>query len=123
MTPFVASEIAAARSSVPMMPLPEVLAPRPPPPRPVLTEDGRLPPTPAAKAAALVHPPTDRPTCVICMQEMVTNIPPGVEGRSEAIWCGHAFHSHCLSEWRIVAMKGPMDCPFRCQQMMLGLED
>ena len=32
-------------------------------------------------------------------------------GQCEAIWCGHTFHSHCLSEWSIVAMKGPMHCP------------
>lgn len=92
--------------------------PQPPPPRPVLSEDGHVLPTPAAKAAALEVPsvPADAPLCIFCRAPMQNT------DRCEAIFCGHAFHSVCLSEWRVCANKGPNDCPFRCrapQQQML----
>ena len=63
--------------------------PQPPPPRPVLSEDGHVLPTPAAKAAALEVPsvPADAPLCIFCRAPMQNT------DRCEAIFCGHAFHS------------------------------
>lgn len=93
--------------------------PRPPPPRatpaperPVLSPDGRVLPTPAAKAAAAAMPEqTDGPLCIFCRSNMNSN------EDCEALWCGHAFHRVCLVEWRICAGKGPQDCPMRCQSL------
>ena len=90
---------------------PKAAAPTPPPPRPLTSDDGRMLPTPAAKAAAKASPPEEGegPLCIICRAVMHNH-----EAR-EAIFCGHTFHRLCLIEWRICANKGPQDCPFRCR--------
>lgn len=90
---------------------PKAAAPTPPPPRPLMSDDGRMLPTPAAKAAAKASPPEEGegPLCIICRAVMHNH-----EAR-EAIFCGHTFHRLCLIEWRICANKGPQDCPFRCR--------
>ena len=30
------------------------------------------------------------------------------------IWCGHSFHSYCITEWRILCNKPEDHCPLRC---------
>ena len=84
----------------------------PPPPRPVLDEDGSVLPTPAAKAAAAAAMPAQEggPLCIFCRCVMRQQEP------CEALWCGHAFHSGCLREWRVCANKGPEECPHRCHR-------
>lgn len=83
----------------------------PPPPRPVLDEDGSVLPTPAAKAAAAAMPAQEGgPLCIFCRCVMRQQEP------CEALWCGHAFHSGCLREWRVCANKGPEECPHRCHR-------
>ena len=114
-TTLLLSFLAEATMDIP----PKAVSPFPPPPRPILSEDGSVLPTPAAKAAAKAHPPpaSDGPLCIICRAPMSS------QEDCEAIFCGHAFHSICLREWRICARKGPLDCPFRCvpAPQMLGL--
>lgn len=101
-------------------------APMPPPavpPRPSLSPEGNILPTPAAKAAAAAMPPVSEAgvLCVICQSVMGSDEP------REALWCTHTFHQSCLREWRICANKGPQDCPHRCRPApgpspLLGLE-
>ena len=81
----------------------------PPPPRPVLAEDGSVLPTAAAKAAAKAHGPVQEgPMCVICQ------MPLRASEERESLWCSHTFHRACVVEWRVCSNKGPQDCPFRC---------
>ena len=94
-------------------------APVPPPPRPILSPEGQILPTPAAKAAAAAMPsqPEAGVLCVICQSVMGHN-----EAR-EALWCTHTFHQQCLREWRVCANKGPNDCPHRCRPVNVEAPD
>ena len=94
-------------------------APVPPPPRPILSPEGQILPTPAAKAAAAAMPsqPEAGVLCVICQSVM------GHDEVREALWCTHTFHQQCLSEWRVCANKGPNDCPHRCRPVNVEAPD
>lgn len=61
----------------------------------------------AAGAGAPVDP-EDAPQCVICQESMNRG------DDTMALFCGHAFHSLCVQEWRVVARKTERQCPFRC---------
>ena len=73
------------------------------------------PPTPYAGAfskAAPPVPPRERPNCRICFEPLTQEF-----GPVTALPCAHAFHSHCLSEWRDVQRITNMSrCPLNCHR-------
>ena len=50
----------------------------------------------------------DRPQCCICLDDMLPH------HEKTGVWCGHSFHSYCITEWRILCNKPEDHCPLRC---------
>ena len=68
-------------------------------------------PTPAAGSGGDGAAAGDGPVCVICQDDIDVSTPQ----HNLVLWCGHVFHSACITEWRICANKSDRECPLRCR--------